>query len=216
MSSPLTWMPGRCVAFRVQRTLANEPQRTTSVINTRRPHAWSVGGTSAKMRLPQIADSDGPASPPPVLAAAARRRRQWRRRQRRRSILLDSTEPLKTQEEMEAEPAPPPAAGPSTDGVLQRHRRKQDTLASEDRLKARLGQTQTNTHQAVESSDAALREGLGEVQAKYRVAVADFVETYVPHRRGGAFPANLLKTKLQLGRVQTVQLRVSGPHLCNC
>ena len=105
MSSPLTWMPGRCVAFRVQRTLANEPQRTTSVINTRRPHAWPVGGTSAKMRLRQSADSDGPASPPPALAATARRRRQWRRRQRRRSILLDSTEPLKTQEEMEAEPA---------------------------------------------------------------------------------------------------------------
>ena len=117
------------------------------------------------------------------------------------------------QEEMEAEPAPPPAAGPSTDGVSQRRHWKQDTLASEDRLKARLGQTQTNTHQAVESSDAALREGLGEVQAKYRVALADFVETYDARRHGGAFPANLLKTKLQLGRVQTYHLRVSGPSL---
>ena len=60
---------------------------------------------------------------------------------------------------------------------------------------------QTNVHQAVESSDAALRERVGEVQPKCRVALADFVETYDPLRHGGAFPANLLKTKLQLGRV---------------
>ena len=60
-------------------------------------------------------------------------RRQWRR-QRRRSILLDSTEPLKTQEEVEAEPAPPPAAGPSTDGVLQRRRWKQAALRERYRV----------------------------------------------------------------------------------
>ena len=71
---------------------------------------------------------------------------------------------------------------------------------------------QTNTLQTVESFNAALRGGLGEVQAKYREALADFAETYDPQRRGGAFPANLLKTKLQTGRVQTYQLRVSVPH----
>ena len=37
-----------------------------------------------------------------------------------------------TQDEMEAGPAPPPAAGPSTDGVRQRLRWEQDSLASED------------------------------------------------------------------------------------
>ena len=61
-----------------------------------------------------------------------------------------------------------------------------------------MDQMQTNTHQTVESSDAALREGLGEVQAKYRVALADFVETYDARRHGGAFPANLLKTNFNL------------------
>ena len=45
-----------------------------------------------------------------------------------------------TQEEMEAEPAPPPTAGSSTDGVLQRRRWKQDTTASEDRLVVRMVQ----------------------------------------------------------------------------
>ena len=64
---------------------------------------------------------------------------------------------------------------------------------------------QTYVHQAVGSSDAALR-------ARYRVALVDFVETYDVRRHGGAFSASLLKTKLQLGRVQTVQLLVSGPH----
>ena len=57
MLSPLTWMPGRCVAIRVRRTFANEPLRTTCVINTRHPRSWCVGGTSAKMQLPQSADT---------------------------------------------------------------------------------------------------------------------------------------------------------------
>ena len=92
---------------------------------------------------PSLAPVDGPALPPPVLGAnvpppgdgedsgdaasdAAR---------------FYST-PLspETQDEMEAERAPPPAAGPFTDGVLQRRRWKQDTLASEDRLVVRMGQ----------------------------------------------------------------------------
>ena len=74
-------------------------------------------------------------------------------------------------------------------------------------------ETQTKTHQAVGSSDAALREGLGEVQAKYRVALADFVETYDARRRVGAFPVSLLKTNFDLGSVQTYQIRVSEPLL---
>ena len=41
---------------------------------------------------------------------------------------------LETQEQMEAEPAPPPAAGSSTDGILQGR-------ASEDRLMARMDQS---------------------------------------------------------------------------
>ena len=57
---------------------------------------------------------------------------------------------------------------------------------------------QSKMHQAVGSSDAALREGLGEVQAKYRVALADFVETYDARRRVGAFPVSLLKTNFDL------------------
>ena len=164
---------------------------------------------------PNLALADGPALPPPVLganvpppgdgedsgAAASDAARFY-------STPLS----LETQEEMEAEPAPPPTAGSTTGGVFQRRHWKQDTLASEDRLMVRMDQIQTNMHQAVESFNAVLREGLGEVQAKYRVAVADFVETYVPRRRGGAYPANLLKTKLQLGRVQTYQLQVSEPH----
>ena len=121
MLSPLTWMPGRCVAIRVRRTFANEPLPTTCVINARHPRSRCVGGTPAKMRLPQSAGTTSltgvvsswrgrasatrcrhgllqmvPLSPPPALGAAAatrRRKRQWRRRQRRRSILLDSTEP---------------------------------------------------------------------------------------------------------------------------
>ena len=68
---------------------------------------------------------------------------------------------------------------------------------------------QNFAHQAVESSKCRAAGRIGEVQAKYRVVLADFVQTYDPHRHGGAFPANLLKTKLQFGRVQTYHLRVS-------
>ena len=103
-----------------------------------------------------------------------------------------------TQDEMEAERAPPPAAGPSSDGVRQRRRWKQDTLASEDRLLARMDQMQTNADQPVESFNASLREGLGEVQAKCRVALAGFVETHDARLHGGAFPGNLLKTNFNL------------------
>ena len=53
-------------------------------------------------------------------------------------------------------------------------------------------------HQAVGSSDAALRERLGEVQAKYRVALAGFAETYDARRHGGTSPGNLLKTNFNL------------------
>ena len=113
---------------------------------------------------------------------------------------------------MKAEPAPPPAAGPPTDGVLQRRRWKQDTLASEDRHMARMDQMQTSAHQTVESFNAVLRQGLGEVQAKYRVALADFAETYDRRRHGSRFPSQRIEDQLQLGRVQTYQLRVSGPH----
>ena len=56
----------------------------------------------------------------------------------------------------------------------------------------------TERHQAAGSSCAVLREGLGEVKPKYRVVLADFVQTYDPHRHGGAFPGNLLKTNFNL------------------
>ena len=105
--------------------------------------------------------AEGPALPPPALGANVPLPGDGEDR----GAAASDAARTPVQEEMEAEPAPPPAAGPSTEF---KDDRKQDTLASEDRLKARLGQTQTNTHQAVESSDAALREGLGEVQAKYR------------------------------------------------
>ena len=45
-----------------------------------------------------------------------------------------------TQEDLDAEPAPLPAAGSFADGVLQRRRWKQDGLAFEDRLMARMDQ----------------------------------------------------------------------------
>ena len=106
---------------------------------------------------------------------------------------LDFTRPLspETQDEMEAERAPPPATGPSTDGVRQRRRWKQDTLASEDRLMARTDPMQTNTHQAVESLKNCFSRITGEVQVKYREALADFAETYDPRRHGDAVPGNL-------------------------
>ena len=82
---------------------------------------------------------------------------------------------------------------------------------------ARVDQMQTNTDQTVESFNAALREGLGEVQAKYRVALADFVETNDPRRRGGASPTNLLKTKLQFVRVQNSSTSSFGASVgSNC
>ena len=93
--------------------------------------------------------------------------------------------------QLHTEPAPPQTAESSTDGLLQRRRWKQDTHATEDRLTARIAQMKTNTHQTVESSDAALREGLGEVQAKYCEALADFAETYDPRRHGDGVPGNL-------------------------
>ena len=61
------------------------------------------------------------------------------------------------QDEMEAEPAPPSPAGPSSDGVRQRLRWEQDSLASEDRLVVRMDRNANLTHQAAGSSDAALR-----------------------------------------------------------
>ena len=119
--------------------------------------------------------------------------RTFRRQVTEKTVAPPPTTPLDFTQ-LHTEPAPPPTAGPSTDGLLQRRRWKQDALASEDRLTARMDQKQTNMHRAVQSFNTALREGLGEVQAKYRVAFADFAETYDSRRRVGAFPANLLKT----------------------
>ena len=67
-------------------------------------------------------------------------------------------------EEMDSDPAPPPAA----DGVL----------PSETRILNR-------TDQIVTSFNRVLQEVLGEVPAKYRVAFADFVRSLV---HGSAFP----------------------------
>ena len=138
---------GRSVATRVRRTFANEPLRTTCAINTRHPRSWCERGTSAKMRLPQSADTtsltgvvsswrgralaDGPA-----LSLSLFLRWAWplppgdgedSGDAASDAARLYST-PLspETLHEMEAERAPPPAAGPSTDGVLQRRRWKQD------------------------------------------------------------------------------------------
>ena len=100
-----------------------------------------------------------------------------------------------TQEE---EPAPPPAAVSSTDGVLQRRRWQQDILASEHRIMARMDHMHTYMQQTVESFNSAPREGLGEVEAKYRVALADLVHTHDAHCHGGASPTFSLKTKYEL------------------
>ena len=123
--------------------------------------------------------------------------RTFRRQVMEKTVAPPPTTPLDFTQ-LRAEPAPPPAAGSSADGFLQRRRWKQDALASEDRLMARMDQKQTNMHRAVQSFNAALREGLGEVQAKYRLALADFVETYDARRHGGAVPGNLLKTNVKL------------------
>ena len=92
-----------------------------------------------------------------------------------------------TQDEMEAERAPPPAltvffkdVGGSKILLLL----KTDWWFGWAKM-------QTFSHQAAGSSDAALRE-------RYRVALADFVETHDARRRGGAFPANLSKTKTSI------------------
>ena len=209
-------MPGRCVALRARWIFPNEPPRTTCVINMRHPRSWCAGGASTKMRLPQSTDTTSPTgvvssqrgresatrcslwlllmvplTPPPVLGANV----PPSDGEDSDDADSDATRLLpETQDEMEAEPAPPPAAGSSTDGVLQRRRWKQDILASEGRVMARMDKIQSYTRHAVESFDAAVREGTGEVQAKYRVALADFVRTCGPRRRGGAFPANFLKT----------------------
>ena len=176
MLSPLTWMPGRCVAIRVR--------RTTCVINTRHPRSWCVGGTSAKMRLPQSADTTSLTG---VVSSwrgreSTTRCRHWLLQMAPLLLLLRWVRPLppgdgedsgnaandaarfystplspEIQDEMEAEPAPPSVAGPSSDGVRQRLRWKQDTLASEDRLVVRMDRNANLTHQAAGSSDAALR-----------------------------------------------------------
>ena len=165
MFSPLTWMPGRCVATRVRRIFANEPLRTTCVSNTRHPRSRCVGGTSAKMRLPQSADTtslNGDVSSWRGRESATRCR-HWLLQMVPLHLLLRWVRPLppgdgedsgdaandaawlywaplspETQEELEAEPAPPAAAGPSTDGVRQRRRWKQDALTSEYRLVVRV------------------------------------------------------------------------------
>ena len=134
--------------------------------------AWDRLHNSLQAPL-QLVLAAGPAVPPPVLGANVPPPGDGE------DIGVAASDATRSnpeiQQEMEAEPAPPPAAGSSTDGVLERRRWKQDILASEERL-----------------------IGLGEVQAKYRVALADFVSTYDPYRHGGAFPANLLKTNYNL------------------
>ena len=217
MLSPLTWMPGRCVAIRVRRAFANEPLPTTCVINARHPRSWCVGGTSAKMRLPQSADTT---SLTRVVSswrgrASASRCRHWLLQMVPHLLLLRWARPLppgdgedsgdaasdaarchstplspETEDEMEAEPAPPPAAGPSTDGVCQRRRWKQGVLAAEDRLVVRMDRSANLCAPSRGSSDAALR-------VRYRVSLVDVVETYDARRQGGAFPANLLKTNFE-------------------
>ena len=108
--------------------------------------AWERTRNSMQAPL-QLALAAGPASPPPVLGASV-------------PPPGDGEADPESQEEMEAEPAPPSAAGSSTDGVLERRRWKQDVLASEDRLMARMDQLQNFKHQTVESLNAALQEGL--------------------------------------------------------
>ena len=137
--------------------------------------------------------------------------RTFRRQVTEKAVAPPPTTPLDFTQ-LHTGPAPPPTAGSPTDGFLQRRRWKQDTLASEDRLTARMDQMQTNTHQTVDSFEAVLRERLGEAQVKYRVALADFAETHDPRRHGVAVPGNLRRRQRQTGRVQTCQLRVSGPH----
>ena len=66
--------------------------------------------------------------------------------------------------QMEIDPTPPP---PAEDGVLQRRRWGQDILASENRLMGRSDGMRSDMHQIAESCNVVLREGLGEVQAKY-------------------------------------------------
>ena len=64
-------------------------------------------------------------------------------------------DPPEREEEMEAQPAPPSVAGSSTDGVLERRRWKQDILASEDRIMARMDQMHSYMQQTVESFNSA-------------------------------------------------------------
>ena len=113
---------------------------------------------------PNLALADGPALPPPVLGANVPPPGDGEDRGAAASDaarFYSTPLSLETQEEMEAEPAPPPTAGSTTGGVFQRRHWKQDSLASEDRLMVRMDQMQTNMHQAVESFNAVLREGTG-------------------------------------------------------
>ena len=81
------------------------------------------------------------------------------------TLFLEATDTIK------ADPAPPPTA---EDGVLQRRRRGQDTLAAEGRPRCRMDDMRSDTHRIVESFNIVLQKRLGEVPAKYRVAFADF------------------------------------------
>ena len=82
------------------------------------------------------------------------------------------------------------------EGVVERRRWRQDILASEGRLVARLDETSCEFCQVAQSLNEVLREGPGEVQSKYRLA--DIVETYDTRVRGTNFTANHLKTNYKL------------------
>ena len=90
-----------------------------------------------------LALADGPAPPPPVLGANVPPPGDG---EHSSAVASDAARfrltplNLETQEEVEAGPAPPPTAGSTTGGVFQRRHLKQDALASEDRLVARMDQ----------------------------------------------------------------------------
>ena len=99
-----------------------------------------------------------------------------------------------------ADPAPPPAAAQppaAEDCVIQRRRWRQGILASEGRLVLWLDEVRSEFQQVVESFNVVLREGLGEVSAKYRIAFAD-VETYDSCVHGTKFPVKHLNTNYNL------------------
>ena len=91
-----------------------------------------------------------------------------------------------------------PGGGPAPpDGILQ------VIHQSEHRILERVDSIVT-------SFNAVLKEGLGEVQAKFAVELCAWVLEFDPMRKGKKFPSNLLNTNFDLDLFQTTMFEFRG------